>query len=82
MRISNVVANDDYTLRIESEDGQTGLFDVKPYLEFEAFSELKRLEAFKNVVNGRYFVEWECGADLSADSIEASLHGMEQPVAG
>jgi hypothetical protein len=23
------------------------------------------------VRNGRYFVEWPCGADLSADTIEA-----------
>ena len=23
------------------------------------------------VFNGGYFVEWECGADLSADTIEA-----------
>jgi len=23
------------------------------------------------VINGGYFTEWECGADLSADTIEA-----------
>ena len=24
-----------------------------------------------NISNGGYFVEWECGADLSADTLEA-----------
>ena len=28
---------------------------------------------FKKIHNGRYFVEWACGADLSADTIEAHL---------
>jgi hypothetical protein len=25
------------------------------------------------ITNGGYFVEWECGADLSADTIEAKM---------
>jgi len=28
---------------------------------------------FLKIVNGKYFVEWDCGADLSADTIEAHL---------
>ena len=73
MRIAEIKANNDYTLHIVSEEGKTGIFDVNPYLELEAFIELKNKEAFEKVRNGKYFVEWECGADLSADTIEAHL---------
>jgi len=73
MRIAEVKPNKNYTLQIISEDGDIGIFDVSPYLEFEAFSDLKDQEAFQRIINGGYFVEWDCGADLSADTIEAHL---------
>ena len=73
MRIINVKPNSDKTLQITLENGNTGIFDVNPYLELEAFIDLKKQEAFQKVINGGYFVEWDCGADLSADTIEAHL---------
>jgi hypothetical protein len=71
MRIAKIIPNNDYTIKIISEDGRTGIFDVSPYLELEAFTELKNQDAFQKVINGRYFIEWDCGADLSVDTIEA-----------
>ena len=71
MNIVEVVPKDNYTLYIESEDGKAGLFDVKPYLESEAFAPLKDRSEFERIHNGRYFIEWDCGADLSADTIQA-----------
>lgn len=71
MNISEVRPNPDWTLTIVAEDGRTGSFNVMPYLDYEAFQPLRSLEAFFSVSNGGYFVEWECGADLSADTIEA-----------
>ncbi len=73
MRILEVKPDKDYTLKIITEDGITGIFDVSPYLELEAFLELIDQDAFRKVMNGKYFVEWDCGADLSADTIEAHL---------
>jgi len=73
MIILEVKPKEDYTLQIVSDDGRTGIFDVKPYLEFEAFTDLKNKEAFSKIINGGYFIEWDCGADLSADTIEARL---------
>ena len=46
-------------------------FDVKPYLRYEVFEDLRDQSEFMKVSNGGYFVEWDCGADLSADTIEA-----------
>ena len=54
----------------QAADGRRGLFDIRPYLEFEAFEALRDINEFTKVSNGGYFVEWDCGADLSADTIE------------
>ena len=71
MRIAEVVPREGALLHVVSDDGQVGLFDVGPYLESEAFLPLKDRKEFEQVHNGGYFVEWRCGADLSADTIEA-----------
>lgn len=71
MRIIEVNPNSDYKLQIASDDGRVGIFDVSPYLKYEVFAELKNPDSFIHVSNGGYFIEWDCGADLSADTIEA-----------
>ncbi len=71
MNISTITPQDNHILYIEADNGQKGLFDVKPYLSSEAFAPLQDKLAFTRIHNGRYFIEWECGADLSADTIEA-----------
>ncbi|MEI7695448.1 MAG: DUF2442 domain-containing protein, partial [Chlorobium sp.] len=71
MRIVELHPQPDWVLSIVSEDGRVGRFDVTPYLEYEAFEELRDHGEFIKVINGGYFVEWACGADLSADTIEA-----------
>jgi len=71
MRIKELNAQPNWLLRIVAEDGRAGDFDVGPYLEYEAFRELRNPDEFLKVSNGGYFVEWESGADLSADTIEA-----------
>jgi hypothetical protein len=75
MRIAELHPHPNWILSIVAEDGRVGSFDVSPYLEFEAFEELHQPEEFMKVRNGGYFVEWACGADLSADTIEA--HWLE-----
>ena len=71
MTIVEVYPLPDAVLLAVADDGRTGHFDVTPYLEFEAFERLRDPQEFAKVTNGGYFVEWECGADLSADTIEA-----------
>ena len=71
MKIKEIHSNSDYTLQIVANDGRIGIFDVTPYLKYEAFDDLKNQNAFMQVSNGGYFIEWDCGADLSADTIEA-----------
>lgn len=65
------LAENNYTLYIKAEDGKTGLFAIKPYLESVAFAALKDKTEFARIYNGKYFIAWECGADFSADTMPA-----------
>ena len=71
MRIAELHPKHDWRLSIVADDGRVGCFDVSPYLGFEVFEPLKDHDEFVKVRNGGYFVEWDCGADLSVDTIEA-----------
>lgn len=71
MRIAEASPQSPYTLLIVAEDGRTGAFDVTPYLNDEVFQPLRDPDEFARISNGGYFVEWDCGADLSVDTIEA-----------
>ena len=71
MRIKEVHPLPNGLLSIVADDGRVGILDVRPYLGDEAFESLQDPEEFQKIVNGGYFVEWNCGADLSADTIEA-----------
>ena len=71
MIIQSIIPKDNYILHITNESNQSGLFDVSPYLGSEVFSQLKEQDNFKRIHNGKYYIEWDCGADLSADTVEA-----------
>ena len=71
MRIREISPQSNWVLSVVADDGRTGDFDVSSYLAYEAFEPLKDHAEFLKVLNGGYFVEWDCGADLSADTIEA-----------
>ena len=73
MTIVEIIPKANYMLYVKTDDGKAGFFDVRPYLESEAFAPLKDRREFERIHNGRYFVEWDCGADLSADTIQALL---------
>ena len=71
MRIAELRIQLIWILTVVAEDGRVGQFDVSPYLQDEAFEALQNQSEFAKVINGGYFIEWDCGADLSADTIEA-----------
>ena len=73
MKITRVSTRPNFILEIEAEGGVSGEFDVRPYLDLEAFEALKDPLEFKKIRCAGYYIEWECGADLSADTIEARL---------
>ena len=81
MKIMQVHPQSNWILSIVAEDGRVGQFDVRPYLADEAFEDLRRPSEFVKVFNGGYFVEWDCGADLSADTIEARWQVVDNSAA-
>ena len=81
MRIMQVSPQSNWVLSIVAEDGRVGRFDVRPYLADEAFEDLRHPSEFVKVFNGGYFVEWACGADLSADTIEARWQVVDNAAA-
>ena len=68
-RVVQLVAQDDWTLTVTFASHDVKRFDVKPLLSREAFAALRDLREFKRVRNGGYYVAWEAGADLSADTL-------------
>ena len=81
MKIAELTAQKDWTLLVVADDGRVGQFDIGPYLKYEAFERLNDITEFMKIKNGGYFVEWECGADLSADTIEAKMLAASLPMA-
>ena len=77
MRIEKIIPLQNHTLLILTTDGREGVFDMQPYLDYEVFKPLNQPDEFLKVRNGGYFVEWECGADLSADTLESGLRSVQ-----
>lgn len=73
MKIEQLLAEPNGIIVVHADDGRIGRFDIQPYLAYEAFEPLRDSNEFLKIKNGGYFVEWECGADLSADTIEALM---------
>jgi hypothetical protein len=76
-RIKNITPLNNHTLIVDTPKRQ-GIFDVKPYLHSEVFQPLNDINNFKKVINHDYYIEWDCGADLSADTIETLMKVKKQ----
>lgn len=63
----------DYLLYVELENGQKGLFDMKPYLDHGIFRELRETAYFNQV--GILFgaVTWPNGQDIAPETLMAEL---------
>ena len=77
MKIVEVRPYQEKSLLITLDDGTKGELDVSPWLQYEAFAELADTKEFIQVHNGGYFIEWNCGADLSIDTVIAHLKTLK-----
>jgi hypothetical protein len=77
--VKEVHPHEDYTLSIVFENGEKGILDMKPILNFGVFQRLKKYEFFKQARVGFDTVEWECGVDLDPEFIYAKC--MAQAIA-
>ncbi|HJY29895.1 MAG TPA: DUF2442 domain-containing protein [Pyrinomonadaceae bacterium] len=69
IKVTAVRANDDYTLDLTFSDGSVKRFDVKPYLKYEVFKELKDLTYFKQVNLAFGTVQWPHEQDIAPETL-------------
>lgn len=80
-KVISAKANDDFTLDLQFNDGVQKRFDVKPYLDFAVFKELKNPDYFKNIKIAFGTVQWAHEQDISPETLylegeEASEKGF------
>ena len=73
--VTEVVPRDDYTLFLVFENGENGILDMKPFLDFGVFQRIKDLDRFKRVRIAFDTIEWDCGVDLDPEYIYAKCKG-------
>lgn len=60
---------EDYRLLIKFNNNEVKVFDVKPYLKYKQYSELKKIEIFNTVKIAGLSIEWSNGADICPDEL-------------
>ena len=68
-RILEVIPNNNYTLTLRFTNGETGVYDCKPILDFGVFVELKDLAYFKRVTPFNGTVVWPHEQDIDPDTL-------------
>ena len=59
----------DYCLLVTFNNNEKRLFDVKPYLDFMPFNELRNASLFNTVKPGGLSIEWLHGQDICPDEL-------------
>src|SRR5258708_27835771 len=67
--VKEVLPHDDYTLTVVFDNGEKGVLDMKPMLDFGVFQTLKDYDTFKRVHVAFDTIEWECGVDLDPEFV-------------
>lgn len=62
-----------FMLGIEFRDGSSGVFDMKPYLHFGAFRQLREPGYFEQVSVQWDAVSWPQGQDIAPDTLLAKI---------
>jgi len=64
-----VVPQSNYFLQVTFDNNEIRLFDVKPYLEFNAYKELLSPTLFNTVKPAGLSIEWIHGQDVCPDDL-------------
>ncbi len=69
--VKNVIVGEDFMLTIDFDNGEQGILDMKPFLDFGVFQRLKDRNAFKRVRVAFDTIEWDSGVDLDPEFVYA-----------
>jgi len=67
LAVKDVTPQDNYLLLLTFENGEKRHFDMKPYLDFGIFQELKDLRLFRTVKKSFDSIEWDNEADFDPE---------------
>ena len=62
--VTSVKCEDDYVLSVTFDTGESGLLDMKPYLNFGVFRKIEDPDIFRTVRVSFDAIAWESGADI------------------
>jgi hypothetical protein len=68
-RVKDVKPEKNYTLHVWFKNEEEGIFDVKPYLDYDMFKSLKDIALFNSVRPSHGTIEWSNEADFCPDTI-------------
>jgi hypothetical protein len=68
-RVQHVCPKPDYTLELTFSNGETRIFNMKPYLDVGIFRELRDLTLFNSVKPFLGSVQWKNGQYLCPDTL-------------
>lgn len=60
---------DDHHLAVRFSNGEQGILDMRPHLDFGVFQKLKEIENFRQVKVSFDTIEWEGGIDLDPEFV-------------
>lgn len=66
----------DYRIYVEVEDGRKGIFDLKPYLDFGVFRELRNVHYFNRVGIVFGAVTWPHEQDIAPETLLAEMQPL------
>ena len=64
-----VIPQNDFCLLITFSNNEKRVFDVKPYLDFKPYNELKNINLFNTVKPAGLSIEWIHGQDICPDEL-------------
>jgi len=80
-RVIKATPRQNYTVHLIFDNGDEGIFDVKPYLNKGVFKELRDLRFFNSVKPFMGTIQWKNGQDFCPDTlyIESKRLSAGQP---
>jgi len=67
--VKKVVPAEDFILSVEFDNGEHGMLDMKPFLDFGVFRRLKEPDVFKQVRVVFDTIEWDSKIDLDPEFV-------------
>jgi len=68
-RVKSVTARDDHSVEITFSNGEIGLYDCTPLLDFGVFQELREISYFERARAEGGTVVWPHGQDICPDTL-------------